>query len=705
MKCVIAALTMLVMAPPSALPAAELHVTPSGNDGNPGTSDQPFRTLQAAAERLQAGDTCVVHAGTYRETVRPRNAGAKGKPIRFQAAAGARPVIDGTEPLAGPWSVFKGRIYRAQTEREFIQVFADGQMLVEARWPNRRFPQQLWERDRWARAGLGSRYGRMVDTNLVQTGIDWTGAIAVLNVAHQFFTWTRPVLRHGKGSDRFEYAKDLEGITSYADQTKPWEDDRYYLVGKLDALDEPGEWFLDRPAHTLYLWLPDGSDPSAHRIAVKARDYGLEVKGKNYVEVRGFDFVGCAFDFERCNGGTVEDCRLFYPAFARRLNEPGCSEDRVGIRLEGDHHTVRRCLIAWSSTGGLTLTGRSNLVEDCLLHDVSWDGSLRHVAIVVNNPGEASQGSVVRHCTVYNGGNALIDFRGYGHVIEYNHTCHGGLACKDVALIYTGLPTCAGGIVRYNWVHGCRTEEGGGLGIRGDDQTRRLTVHHNVVWDCARDGIIVKGDTNVVCNNTVFNIGSSNRTGNFVNLPTTPEPRKYWRDQWPLLDKQNLHSVIANNAALTITGDNKGTPYAFAQNMANNYQGKDLLLMDPAHFDFRPQAPSPLVDAGKVLAGITDGFLGKAPDIGAYESGGSPWRAGITWKSADNSFYGALFDRSPEGLPAHKVVDTRSLDDKDRDKDRDGGPITRTFSARDRAELQRIAWESKILQAPAQDSP
>lgn len=57
------------------------------------------------------------------------------------------------------------------------------------------------------------------------------------------------------------------------------------------------------------------------------------------------------------------------------------------------------------------------------------------------------------------------------------------------------------------------------------------------------------------------------------------------------------------------------------------------------------------------------------------------------------TFYGALFDRSPEGLPVDTVTDIRWLDDQHRDKDRDGGPITRTFSAKDRTDLQRIAWE------------
>ena len=544
-------------------------------------------------------------------------------------------MLDGTETVSGPWSVYKGQIYQTQVDREFIQVFADGQMLVEARWPNRRFPEQLWDRERWAHAGKGSRYGKMVDPNLAETGIDWTGAIAVLNVAHQFFTWTRPVVRHEKGSDTFEYAKDLKGITSYANSTKGWEDDRYYLVGKLEALDAPGECFLDRAAKTLYLWLPDGGDPSTRRITVKAREYGFVVAEKNHVEIRGFEFFGCAFQFEECSNGLVENCHLYYPSFARRLDERGYKEDKAVCLIDGDNHAVRRCLIAWASTEGVKLKWRSNTVEDCLIRDVSWDGSLAYAAVSLGNSGKKADGSFARQCTVFNGGNALIHFSGPGHVIEYNHVFNGGLACKDVALVYTQLPTCEGGIVRYNWVHGCRTEEGGGLGIRGDDQTRGLTVHHNVVWDCGRDGIIVKGDTNVVCNNTVFDIGTAEKHGNYVNLQTTPEPKKPWREQWPLLEKQNEHSLIANNAALTITGDNKGAPYGFAQNLFNNYQGKDLRLTNPAQFDFRPQLGSPLVDTGKVVSGISESFQGKAQDIGAYELGVPPWKAGITWQIKD----------------------------------------------------------------------
>jgi len=70
------------------------------------------------------------------------------------------------------------------------------------------------------------------------------------------------------------------------------------------------------------------------------------------------------------------------------------------------------------------------------------------------------------------------------------------------------------------------------------------------------------------------------------------------------------------------------------------------------------------------------------------------------------TFYPALFDRSPEGLPIDTVTDTRFLDDKQRDKDRDGGPIRRTFSAQDRGDLQRIAWDGfKQFQEIAKSNP
>jgi hypothetical protein len=41
----------------------------------------------------------------------------------------------------------------------------------------------------------------------------------------------------------------------------------------------------------------------------------------------------------------------------------------------------------------------------------------------------------------------------------------------------------------------------------------------------------------------------------------------------------------------------------------------------PEDYDFTLAAGSGAIDAGTVLPGVTDGFTGKAPDLGALESG------------------------------------------------------------------------------------
>ena len=44
-------------------------------------------------------------------------------------------------------------------------------------------------------------------------------------------------------------------------------------------------------------------------------------------------------------------------------------------------------------------------------------------------------------------------------------------------------------------------------------------------------------------------------------------------------------------------------------------------LYNPEDLDFRLKAGSAAIDAGMELPTITDGFTGKAPDLGAYELG------------------------------------------------------------------------------------
>lgn len=76
--------------------AETYYVSTTGNDSWPGSLEQPWKTVQKAADTLVAGDTVYVRAGTYAERVFPLNSGAAGQLVTYAAYPGEAVTIDGT---------------------------------------------------------------------------------------------------------------------------------------------------------------------------------------------------------------------------------------------------------------------------------------------------------------------------------------------------------------------------------------------------------------------------------------------------------------------------------------------------------------------------------------------------------------------------------------------------------------------------------
>jgi parallel beta-helix repeat protein len=75
---------------------ADYYVSKSGNDSNPGTEAQPWKTIQKAANTLTAGDTVYIKAGSYYERVQPQKSGSAGNYITYTAYPGDTVIIDGS---------------------------------------------------------------------------------------------------------------------------------------------------------------------------------------------------------------------------------------------------------------------------------------------------------------------------------------------------------------------------------------------------------------------------------------------------------------------------------------------------------------------------------------------------------------------------------------------------------------------------------
>lgn len=89
------------------------YVAPSGTDAlGAGSSSQPFKTVQYAADQAQAGDTVRIRKGVYYERfVRLSRGGTERAPITFRAERGA--ILD--HGLRVPeWTPDGGSVYRGQ---------------------------------------------------------------------------------------------------------------------------------------------------------------------------------------------------------------------------------------------------------------------------------------------------------------------------------------------------------------------------------------------------------------------------------------------------------------------------------------------------------------------------------------------------------------------------------------------------------------
>ncbi len=99
------------------------HVSKKGSNFNCGNENEPFLTIQKAADVATMGDTIIVHEGVYREWVKPQNGGVSDQMrITYTTADGEKVVIKGSEEIKC-WEKFEGTTWKAVLPNTFFGDF------------------------------------------------------------------------------------------------------------------------------------------------------------------------------------------------------------------------------------------------------------------------------------------------------------------------------------------------------------------------------------------------------------------------------------------------------------------------------------------------------------------------------------------------------------------------------------------------------
>jgi len=118
------------------LAAREIHVSKTGSDSASGNHTRPYLTVSKAASVAQPGDTITVHAGTYREWVKPICGGTDdSKRITYRTAPGEEVVIKGSERITS-WARQAGGVWKVELPNSFFGEYNPYALKVSGGWLN-----------------------------------------------------------------------------------------------------------------------------------------------------------------------------------------------------------------------------------------------------------------------------------------------------------------------------------------------------------------------------------------------------------------------------------------------------------------------------------------------------------------------------------------------------------------------------------------
>jgi len=628
-------------------------------DPNARRTDGPFRTLLKARDAirlLKASGlltkpvTVYVRGGVYQLKspliFTPEDSGTSRFPIVYSAYPGEIPELSGGEVIRG-WKRYIGAKFPSSARGHlwvarvpgvkhgnwyFHQFFVNGERRTRARAPNRGF----FYVDGAISKGTHAQF-KFHDDDIHP---EWAHEDDVEVIDLQAWADIRmPIRTVDESTHTLVLAGQFRGRENNS---------RYWVENTPEALDAPGEWYLDRKNGLVYYYPMPGEDMSRVRaVAPRLRQIilfeGNAQKGKfvSYIRLKGFTLAYT--DWQLPATGYVDRQAAYdIPAAVYGSGAHFCSLERCllthlgGYAIEFSHGSkgdrISHNNMADLGAGGVKIgdpmiPADSNdqttgiLSADNHIHNTGkvfpgavgvWVGQSSGNRIAHNEINDTTYTGISVGWTWGDGPSSANN-----NVIEFNdlHDIGQGML-SDLGCIYT-LGVQPGTVVRNNLCHDVSSYRYGGWGIYLDEGSSDILVEDNVVYKTETGGFHLHyGNGNIIRNN-IFALGEETQIKRGpghqgqINGLTFERNIVYWKNG--VLSEggwDGIHVRFDHNLYYSVFGGGspKGLPIMqFSKWSFGEWQKKghdthsiiaDPLFFDPDAGDFSLDVASPAFKLG-----------------------------------------------------------------------------------------------------------
>lgn len=648
------------------------YVSISGNDNNNGSIEFPYKTVTKALSEISSGEI-ILRKGRYREVFV-----IDGKSnLTIRPYENEKVIFDGTIDISSfDWTNTGNNIFKTDIQTSIWQLFVNHKEMVMARWPNAQFSNKsIYNWSSWAQGDeANSNNGLLTvdpsyhDMSSINHTLD--SAHAILNIG-SFRTWNRKI-NHTKGNNNFTY----DPVPNGAYKTKHH---HFFIEGDLDLLDTLNEWYHNPSSGELWL-MTDGTNPNDLEIRGKVSSYSINIKNSSNVSIKGFYFFSSSFIASSSNNLLIEDCHFSYPSTSKRMLGDLGTPLASSLGLSGSSNKVNdskinRCLFEHTDGDALRIYGDRNTLENNLFQYIDYTASeIPGLMVTIHINGDKN---IITKNSIRDVQASATVSPGERSEFSYNDVTRTGALQSDGSVFQGTKNAVADAKIHHNFIY--KTPK---YALRfdapGNDPNaagQRGKMYNNVSFET--NGIMVKGDYHYISHNTVIN---SINNGLIILDEENSNLNTYTQNN--LVDKLSGHRSKDN----FIDEDVDGIPdYKIPGTSSNNWNGWDSVKTNYTDKDninsiiyslvdtitFMPKQGSILIDNGISIDSITQDVIGSKPDIGAYEFGGTQWKAGIVGWTPKLYPWNFILDNDKDGImnDVDNCPDTYNPNQEDLDDD------------------------------------